>query len=93
MSSNKVEILGRYYTIRGIDDAEYLEKLARFVDQHMRQIVSATGTVDTLKVAILAALTISDSYFKAEEGVSDSDADLERSINALCDQIDMVLTP
>ena len=93
MSSNKVEILGRYYTIRGIDDAEYLEKLARFVDDHMRQIVSATGTVDTLKVAILAALTISDSYFKAKEGVSDSDAELERSINALCEQIDMVLTP
>lgn len=91
MDSNKVEIFGRYYTIKGIDDQEYLEKLAQFVDSHMHRIVSATGAVDTQKVAILASLTIADNYFKAKEECQKADNELERNIDALSDQIKLAL--
>jgi cell division protein ZapA len=90
---NKVEIFGRYYTIKGIDDREYLDKLAAFVDSHMRQVASATGTVDTLKVAILAALTIADAHFRAQEQRDTAEGELERSIEALRDQIELTLSP
>lgn len=93
MDSNKVQILGRYYTIKGIDNQEYREKLAQFVDEHMRQIISATGTVDTLKVAILAALNIADGYFKALEQQQRVDQEMERNVEALSEQIQMVLSP
>lgn len=92
MDSKKVEILGRYYTIRGIDDQEYLEKLAKYVDEHMRKIVTATGTVDTLKVAILAALTMADEHFRAEKERQNVDKELSRNIDALSDQIQMVMS-
>lgn len=93
MDSNKVQILGRYYTIKGIENQEYREKLAQFVDEHMRQIISATGTVDTLKVAILAALNIADGYFKALEQNERADQEMERNVEALNEQIQMVLSP
>ena len=91
MDSNKVEIFGRYYTIKGVNDQEYLEKLAKYVDSQMRKVTSATGTVDTLKVAILAALTIADSYFRQQKELEDADKELERSIDALSDQIQVTL--
>jgi cell division protein ZapA len=92
VDSNKVEIFGRYYTIKGVNDQEYLEKLASYVDSQMRKVTSATGTVDTLKVAILAALTIADSYFRQQQELEDADKELERSIDALSDQIQVTLS-
>lgn len=92
MDTNRVEIFGRFYTIKGIEDQEYLERLARLVDGHMRQVAEATGTVDTLKVAILAALTIADAYFKAKDDFQGADKELERNIEALTDQVQFALT-
>jgi cell division protein ZapA len=92
VDSNKVEIFGRYYTIKGVNDQEYLEKLASYVDSQMRKVTSATGTVDTLKVAILAALTIADSYFRQQKELEEADKELERSIDALSDQIQVTLS-
>ena len=92
MDSNKVEILGRHYSIAGIGDRAYLDELARFVDSQMRQIIETTGTVDTLKVAILAALIIADSYFKARGEVPRADEAMERRITALSEQIETALS-
>jgi cell division protein ZapA len=60
-----VTILGRTYRLRGADDPAYLSELAELVDGKMREIENATGTADTLKVAILASLNIADDYLKA----------------------------
>lgn len=92
MDSNKVEILGRVYSIKGITDREYLDKLASFVDSHMRQISEATGTVDTLKVAILAALNIADCYFKALDKEQHAQELTERNIAALTEQVQLTLS-
>jgi cell division protein ZapA len=92
VESNKVEILGRQYSIAGIGDHAYLGKLAQYVDSQMRQIVETTGTVDTLKVAILAALIIADGYFKAREDNPRAEAEMERRITALSDKIEKTLS-
>jgi len=92
VESNKVEILGRHYSIAGINDRAYLEKLAQFVDSQMRQIVKTTGTVDTLKVAILAALSITDCYFRAQEDNPRADVKMERKVTALSNKIEKVLS-
>jgi cell division protein ZapA len=92
VDSNKVEILGRQYNIAGIGDRAYLEKLARYVDSQMRQIVETTGTVDTLKVAILAALNMADCYFRAEADNPLAEAEMERRITALSEKIEKTLS-
>jgi cell division protein ZapA len=56
----KVEIFDQTYHVSGDLDASYVEDLARYVDAKMREIARATATVDTVRVAVLAALAIAD---------------------------------
>lgn len=60
-----VTILGRTYHLRGNGDPTYLNELASLVDTRMRAVAEATGTADTLKVAILAALNLADDYLQS----------------------------
>jgi len=57
-----VEIYGQTYSLRGDGDPAYIQELAGWVDNRMRQIADSSATVDSLKVAILAALNIADEY-------------------------------
>jgi len=56
----KVQIFGQSYSIRGELEETYVQELAAYVDEKMRAIAEATGTVDTHKAAVLAALAIAD---------------------------------
>jgi len=63
-----VNIYGRTYHLRGDGDTVYLSALAAEVDRKMREVAEASGTADTLKVAILAALNIADERNQARRG-------------------------
>lgn len=65
----KTEIFGQMYTIRGELDEDYVLKLANFVDEKMRAVADATSTVDTQKVAVLAALAIADELHSARRDI------------------------
>jgi cell division protein ZapA len=54
-----VEIYDQIYQLRGTD-AGYIERLAGVVDGKMRAVSSHGATVDSLRVAVLAALNIAD---------------------------------
>ena len=54
-----VEIYDQVYHLRGTDPA-YIEHLAGLVDAKMRAVSSHGGTVDSLRVAVLASLNIAD---------------------------------
>jgi cell division protein ZapA len=62
----KVEIYGQTYAIRGDLDAAYVQKLAEYVDEKMHTIADATATIDTQKVAVLAALAIADELHSVQ---------------------------
>jgi cell division protein ZapA len=62
----KVQIFGQSYSIAGDLDPAYVQKLAALVDEKMHAIADATGTVDTQKVAVLAALSIADELNNAQ---------------------------
>ena len=64
-TATAVTIAGRTYHLRGNGDPDYLQELASLVDARMRAIGEATGTADTLKVAILAALNLADDYLQS----------------------------
>ncbi len=55
-----VQIFGQRFTIQGELDAAYVQELAAYVDEKMRAISEMTPTVDTQKIAVLAALAIAD---------------------------------
>ena len=58
-SSIRVEIYDQSYHLRGTDP-EYIADLAEYVDSRMRLISQQAATVESLKVAVLAALNIAD---------------------------------
>lgn len=56
----RVDIYDQSYNINSGDNEEYVKQLAAYVDTKMREVAEATRMVDSLKVAVLAALNISD---------------------------------
>ena len=67
----KVEIFGQTYSIQGDLDQAYVQKLAKYVDEKMNAIADVTRTVDTQKVAVLAALAIADELHGMQRDRSD----------------------
>ena len=59
-----VEIFGSVYHVRGDDDPEHLREVAALVDRRMREVAEKVTTVDTARIAILAALNIADEFFR-----------------------------
>jgi cell division protein ZapA len=63
----KVDIYGQSYTLSGDLDEAYVQKLARYVDQKMQAVSEATQTVDSVRVAVLAAMAIADELHSQEK--------------------------
>ena len=61
--SIRVEIYDESYNLRGSDPA-YIQRLAELVDAKMRAVAQHTATVESLRVAVLAALNIADDYYQ-----------------------------
>lgn len=60
-TSIRVNIYDQSYHLRGTDP-QYIAELADFVDTKMRLIAQQASTVDSLRVAVLAALNIADEF-------------------------------
>src|SRR6476660_9918360 len=87
----RVEIYNQSYNIRSDGDSDYLTKLADFVDSRMREISSGTLTVDSLKVAILAALHIADELHRLKQTHEQADAQLGARSAECAEMLDRLL--
>lgn len=67
-----VEIFGQTYTVKAGPEAGEVEALAAFVDSRMKDVSRASGAVDSVRVAVLAALNIADEYFRARRELEGS---------------------
>jgi cell division protein ZapA len=89
--SIRVEIYNQTYNIRSDGDNEYIMRLAEYVDGKMREISSGTLTVDSLKVAILAALHIADEFHQLKNLQEQTDAQLSSRSAECAEMLDRVL--
>ncbi len=87
----RVEIYNQTYSIRSDGDNTYIQELAAYVDQKMRDITSGTMTVDSLKVAILAALHIADEYYQLQMTHSQIDSQLGIRSSECAERLDRLL--
>jgi cell division protein ZapA len=87
----RVEIYNQTYNIRSEGDTEYIKQLAAFVDSRMREISSGTLTVDSLKVAILAALHIADELHRTRKAHEQQDSQLASRSAECAEMLDRVL--
>jgi cell division protein ZapA len=63
-SSVEVEIFDVTYRVRGFGDSAHLQRVAKFVDERMRNVASHLATVDATKIAVLAAMNIADECLR-----------------------------
>ncbi|OYT73141.1 MAG: cell division protein ZapA [Chloracidobacterium sp. CP2_5A] len=87
----EVRIYGQVYNIRGDGNSAYISELAAYVDRKMREIMSSTHTVDSLRVAILSALNIADELFQANRRIEQLDAVVGERSHDYANLIDSVL--
>ncbi len=90
-SVTQVEIFGQTYNVRAEGDSTYIHDLARFVDSRMKEVAERTATVDTTKIAILAALNISDDLYQREKTKKDSPSDATSRAERLIQKLDAAL--
>ena len=88
--SVRVEIYDQTYQLRG-SDPEYINQLADFVDTKMRLIAQQASTVDSLRVAVLAALNIADEYLMLKRKSDAIDSDYHARAEQLSEALDEVL--
>ena len=86
----EVTIYGRTFRLRGSENEAYLRQLAEVVDGKMREVATATGTADTMKLAILACLNMADDYLRAKSAASEAEAQ-ELDVARLVERLDEVL--
>ena len=96
-SSVSVDIYDQTYHLRAHDPV-YIEKLANMVDAKMRAVSANGNTVDSLRVAVLAALNIADELMRLQEqchrlhgSISETQTVLRSRANSLSGLLDSVL--
>jgi cell division protein ZapA len=88
--SVRVEIYDQTYQLRG-SDPEYIGKLADYVDTKMRVVAQQASTVDSLRVAVLAALNIADEYLVLKSQFDTATVDYTARAGHLSEALDEIL--
>jgi len=86
-----VQIFGQSYAVRAGADPHYIEELAAYVDKHMQEIGRASGAVDSVRIAVLAALNIADELHQARSAGAAGDGKLKDRAAKLASALDRVL--
>ena len=89
--SYKVVIYNQTYSLRSDHDQDYIHELAEYVDKRMNEIARATMTVDSLRVAILAALQIADELYQARRDMRETEEEIADRSAKYIDLLDQVL--
>ena len=89
-ASVRVEIFDQAYSLRG-SDSEYILKLAEYVDSKMRAVAEATNTIDTVRLAVLAALNIADEYHLLKKKQAGGAIDYQKRAHQLVHALDEIL--
>ncbi len=90
----KINIYGTEYPIKSDaeTDSEYIRRVAEYVDQKMREIDQSTQAKSSLKVAILAALNITDELFQEKQSSQSLRSDWEDRLKALTTSLEESLS-
>ena len=90
-----VSIYDQTYHLRG-HTPEYIERLASVVDGKMRAVAAHGATVDSLRVAVLAALNVADELLIAQarlETLTGAEESKRHRAHSLAGLLDEVLEP
>ncbi len=86
----KINIYGTEYPIKSDaqTDPDYIKSVAEFVDKKMREIDENTQSKSSIKVAVLAALNITDELFQDRASKESLYGEMEEKIKNLSNKLD-----
>jgi cell division protein ZapA len=85
----KVTILGQEYTVKAPAEATYIKEIAEFVNVKMKEVQDNLGSdQSSTRIAILAAMNISDELFSIRRLKESQQRDVETRISSLIEFID-----
>ncbi len=63
----EIKVFGQTYTVKTDAEEDYIQEVAKYVNEKMGEVLKKTKSVSTLNVAILTALNIADDLLKEKE--------------------------
>ena len=85
--SVKVNIFGEDYLIKGDTDDSYIQEVAKYVDQKMKEVAERMSNKLPLRVAVLAAMSITDDLFKEKNDKDKKLQDVEEKSQSLLERL------
>jgi len=86
----RVSIFGQEYTIKAKADSKYIADVAQYVDQQMQEVEEGLASTQSgMRIAILAAMSITDDLFttrREKEGIIEQVEDKALSLVEFIDE-------
>ena len=79
----EIEIMGQRLTVRSADGEEHVRRVARYVDQQMRELADSQVITATLDLALVTALNIASEYWKLQH----QQEELHQTINRMAQRV------
>jgi cell division protein ZapA len=87
-----VQILGHEYPIEANSgDDLYVNRLAQFVEERMKEIKDESHVVDSYKLAVMTAMNVSDELFRMKDSKGSRSEAFETKADALLQMLDTAL--
>ena len=87
-----VQIMGHEYPVEANPGDElYVNRLAQFVEEKMRQIKEESKIIDSYKLAVMAAMNISDELFRLQDQKGSSSKSFEDKAGELTQLLEQAL--
>ena len=85
----RVSIFGHEYTVKAPTDSSYIKNIAEYVEAKMREVQEGMPNVQsTERIAILAAMNISDELFTNRKEKENFSSELESKVQSLIEIVD-----
>lgn len=87
-----VVVYGQQYPIKTELDPGYVEQLATFVESRMELAAKTSPSSDAVGLAVLAALNITDEFFRTRTSLMNSSGSLAAKAEAIEKMVDQALS-
>lgn len=87
----KIEIYGQSYNVAAEGNEDHIRELGEYVDVKMRTASQAAQTVDSVKVAVLAALNIADEMFRLRDRQQQLEGPLRKRVERCVHMVERAL--
>jgi cell division protein ZapA len=85
----EIKVFGQTYTVKTDAEEDYIQEVAKYVNEKMEEVLKKTKSVSTVNVAILTALNIADDLLREKEKRTALLREVESKSKDLVEKIDI----